>query len=60
MIPYKQLKDKSSSLKLIAKTGLQISFENTQFETYIKHGPREQKVDQRKIKRAEKFKYLGE
>lgn len=43
-----------------AKAGLQISFEKTKFLTNIKQAPRELTVGQDKIKRVDKFKYLGE
>lgn len=43
-----------------AEEGLQIFFEKTVFVTNIKPVPRELEVRQGKVKRREKFKYLGE
>ncbi|KAI5720012.1 hypothetical protein M8J77_000651 [Diaphorina citri] len=48
-------------LKEIAeKTGLQISFEKTEFITTIKRAPKQMKTKYGVINKVEKFKYLGE
>lgn len=54
-------KKRVDELQMIAKTtGLQVSYEKTEFMTNIKGAPHHLELGEEKIKRVKSFKYLGE